>query len=285
MTGFEGSFLGATDKISRQAVMECKICWTPYDPADGDETRGVDPGTAFVDLPEDWSCPNCSSPREQFLVNHDPGSVSAATAKRIDTATKALEAEFREIWNAKMRDVPMVNAALHVEAVGFQPHGDDGRLLGVLLSPWFMNLVLLPAEAEDWSALVAGEKEVVAFPSGDYEFIHNARGALGGYKACSLFSMMGEFKTQAAAVEVAHAIMAALFDDENRAETDRAADIRAAREADLAEAAAAAEATEAAESTDSTAADDADATAAPIDPTPTRRQVLTGGLATPTEAG
>ena len=36
--GFEGSFLGAADKISPAAVMECKICWTPYDPAEGDDT-------------------------------------------------------------------------------------------------------------------------------------------------------------------------------------------------------------------------------------------------------
>lgn len=32
MSGFEGSYLGANDKISPQAIMECKICWTPYDP-------------------------------------------------------------------------------------------------------------------------------------------------------------------------------------------------------------------------------------------------------------
>jgi hypothetical protein len=57
---------------------------------------------------------------------------------------------------------------------------------------------------------------------------------IGGYKACSLFSMMGDFKTQADAVEVAGAVMQALFDEENRAETDRSADIRAAREAEVA---------------------------------------------------
>jgi hypothetical protein len=57
---------------------------------------------------------------------------------------------------------------------------------------------------------------------------------IGGYKACSLFSTMGDFKTQADAVAVAGAVMQALFNEENRAETDRAADIRAAREAEVA---------------------------------------------------
>ena len=51
---FEGSYLGANDRISEQAIMECKICWTPYEPAEGDDTRQVEPGTPFAALPEDW---------------------------------------------------------------------------------------------------------------------------------------------------------------------------------------------------------------------------------------
>lgn len=260
MTGFEGSYLGAADKISPQAIMECKVCWTPYDPAEGDETRHVDPGTAFADLPEDWSCPNCSSPKEQFLVSEDPGAQSVAEIRMLDALTDKLVTDFTEVWHSKMRDVPMVNKVLRVQAVGWMLH--DGRPLGVLISQWFMNLVQLPAEDEDWSGLVAGEKEVLSFASGDYEFIHNTREMTGGYKACSLFSPMGDFNTQAQAVEVAEAVMVALFDDENRAETDRAADIRAAREEELAALDAPDEGDEAAMGT-----------------APTRRQVLTGGLA------
>ncbi|NNK67985.1 MAG: rubredoxin, partial [Rhodobacteraceae bacterium] len=78
MSGFEGSYLGAADKISPLAIMECKICWTPYDPAHGDDYRQVEPGTPFLALPDDWSCPNCSAPKEQFLVLEDPGSEAAA---------------------------------------------------------------------------------------------------------------------------------------------------------------------------------------------------------------
>ncbi|WP_299878944.1 [NiFe]-hydrogenase assembly chaperone HybE [uncultured Sulfitobacter sp.] len=229
---FEGSFLGATDKISAQAIMECKICWSPYDPAEGDDYRQVEPGTAFMDLPHDWSCPNCSAPKEQFMVLEDPGSTAAVEAAEIEDVTARLVADFREIWHSKMRDVPMVNKLLTVEAVGFEMI--DGRPLGVLISPWFMNLVQLPAADEDWSALEPGAKELIAFPSGEYEFIHNTREMIGGYKACSLFSPMGEFKSQMQAQEVAAAVMVALFDAENQAETDRAADIKAAREAALA---------------------------------------------------
>lgn len=257
MTGFEGSFLGATDKISPLAIMECKICWTPYDPAEGDDYRQVEVGTAFVDLPHDWSCPNCSAPKEQFMVLEDPGSQAAAQEEFLTEATQRLEADFREIWHAKMRDVPMVNKLLNVEAVGFEII--DGRPLGVLISPWFMNLIQLPAEDEDWGDLVTGAKELIGFPSGDYEFIHNTREMIGGYKACSLFSPMGEFKSQMQAHEVARAVMAALFNAENKAETDRAADIRAAREAELAP---------------------PEEEVAMLDQTPDRRAVMTAGIST-----
>jgi [NiFe] hydrogenase assembly HybE family chaperone len=254
MTRFEGSYLGANDRISPLAIMECKICWTPYDPAEGDDTRQIEPGTPFVALPEDWKCPNCDAPKEQFLVGEDPGSGALAEAALIGAKTHALVTDFTEVWHGKMRDVPIVNKLLHVQAVGFQMH--DGRPLGVLLSPWFMNLVQLPAEGEDWSALVPGAKEVIGFASGEYEFIHNVREMVGGYKACSLFSPMGEFRSQAQAVDVARAVMVALFQDEHRAETDRAADIRAAREAEIA------------------------ALEVPQMPeAPTRRQVISAGLA------
>ncbi|MEM1129131.1 MAG: [NiFe]-hydrogenase assembly chaperone HybE [Pseudomonadota bacterium] len=258
MTRFEGSFLGASDKISPQAVMECKICWTPYDPAEGDDYRQVDPGTAFVDLPEDWSCPNCSAPKEQFMVLEDPGAAALAEAAKLDALTARLVAEFREIWHAKMRDVPMVNKLLTIEAVGFRM--ENGRPLGVLISPWFMNLIQLPGEDEDWSGLQAGAKELIVFPSGEYEFTHNAREMIGGYKACSLFSPMGEFQSQMQAQEVARAVMVALFDEANRAESDRAADIRVAREAELAP------------------AEPSEETPPKLSDAPTRRTLITGGL-------
>jgi [NiFe] hydrogenase assembly HybE family chaperone len=254
MTTFEGGYHQSDTGLSAQAILECKICWWVYDPAKGDDTRQIDPGTAFTDVPDDWTCPNCGAEPNQFLVKEDPGAPALLIEAAIRARTEALEADFTEIWNAKMRDVPMVNPLLHVKAIGFRMV-EQGRILGVLLSPWFMNLILLPAKDEDWSALKPGTKEVIAFPSGAYEFTHNAREMVGGYKACALFSMMGEFRSQQQAVDVARAVIGALYDAGNRADTDRAADIRAAREAELAP------------------PPDPDP-----DPAPTRRKVLTGGL-------
>lgn len=44
----------------------CTLCGYVYDPAEGDDTAGVEPGTAFADLPEDWVCPLCGAGKEEF---------------------------------------------------------------------------------------------------------------------------------------------------------------------------------------------------------------------------
>ena len=229
---FEGSYGGDAARLSDNAVLDCKICWTPYDPALGDETRQIPPGTPFRALPFDWTCPVCSGAKAQFMLAGEstgspvapPVAAQPVSADPIDHALRErliseppkLVAEFREIWNAKMRDVPLVNRALHVEAIGFRAW--QGRPVGVLVSPWFMNLILLPAPGEDWSGLEIGAKELIDFPSGLYEFIANRRGALGGYKACSLFSPMSDFSSQLQATDTARAVMAALFEAAHRAD-------------------------------------------------------------------
>ena len=44
----------------------CSICGYVYDPAAGDPENGVDPGTAFQDLPDDWVCPECGATKDLF---------------------------------------------------------------------------------------------------------------------------------------------------------------------------------------------------------------------------
>ena len=44
----------------------CDLCGYVYDPAVGDPDNGVDPGTAFEDLPDDWVCPLCGASKEDF---------------------------------------------------------------------------------------------------------------------------------------------------------------------------------------------------------------------------
>ncbi len=44
----------------------CIPCGFIYDPAAGDPDSGVDPGTAFESLPEDWCCPLCGASKSDF---------------------------------------------------------------------------------------------------------------------------------------------------------------------------------------------------------------------------
>ncbi len=48
-----------------KAKYECP-CGYIYDPEEGDFEHGVEPGTAFEDLPEDWVCPKCGAEKEYF---------------------------------------------------------------------------------------------------------------------------------------------------------------------------------------------------------------------------
>lgn len=45
---------------------ECQACGYIYDPKVGDEDNDIKPGTAFEDLPEDWECPLCGAPKDEF---------------------------------------------------------------------------------------------------------------------------------------------------------------------------------------------------------------------------
>lgn len=44
----------------------CTVCEYVYDPEAGDPDNGVDTGTAFEDLPDDWVCPDCGVEKDMF---------------------------------------------------------------------------------------------------------------------------------------------------------------------------------------------------------------------------
>ncbi|MCX7654659.1 MAG: rubredoxin [Fervidobacterium sp.] len=44
----------------------CTVCGYIYDPEVGDPDSGINPGTSFEDLPEDWTCPVCGVSKDMF---------------------------------------------------------------------------------------------------------------------------------------------------------------------------------------------------------------------------
>ena len=46
----------------------CQMCGYVYDPQVGDPDGGIQPGTAFEDIPDDWVCPLCGASKSDFAA-------------------------------------------------------------------------------------------------------------------------------------------------------------------------------------------------------------------------
>ncbi len=44
----------------------CIVCAFVYDPVEGDPDSGIEPGTPFADIPDDWECPDCGVTKDDF---------------------------------------------------------------------------------------------------------------------------------------------------------------------------------------------------------------------------
>ena len=120
-----------------------------------------------------------------------------------DTTLKMVQ-QFETIYVEHMRDLPIVNRALQVEAVGFHEyHGDQ---LGVLITPWFMNLILLPG-VDNWSNSSQGDTSSIDFPSGRIEFAVSHDKVLGTYLSAVAFRGVVELADQPTARKLAHEVL------------------------------------------------------------------------------
>jgi len=57
-------FMRKEEKIMDKYV--CEVCGYVYDPNAGDPDSGIEPGTSFEDLPDDWTCPVCGASKDDF---------------------------------------------------------------------------------------------------------------------------------------------------------------------------------------------------------------------------
>jgi [NiFe] hydrogenase assembly HybE family chaperone len=140
---------------------------------------------------------------------------------------QALERVFVEIAQTRMRDVPVQNLALRVQAIAFEPHTDPAgeALLGVLVTPWFMNLVRLPQHGANTggAALAVGQNAARQVGGQRLDFIGAHEESLGAFEVCSLFSPMFEFADHDVAVATAHEVLKLLRTPELRPQRTEAA--------------------------------------------------------------
>lgn len=120
-----------------------------------------------------------------------------------------IEAVFGKIGETRMRGLPILNPTLSVEAVGFRVW--NGEWLGALVTPWSINLMLLPASPAPGLPEPTGTMRSRGFPSGEFEFLCAYEKDIGPYEICSLFSPVTEFEDQPTAVATARAALAFLF--------------------------------------------------------------------------
>ena len=138
-----------------------------------------------------------------------------------------LNTAFRAIAR-RMDGLNFVNPAIDVEAVAFAPW--ESHWLGAMVTPWCINLMLLPRDTSGWTSLPQGRKLRYAFPAGEYEFISSRDDAVGEYQMCSLISPVLELPDHATARQVAELARAALLDPANAPVPEA---LRAAEDAEL----------------------------------------------------
>ena len=122
----------------------------------------------------------------------------------------ALVRHFEKIDREHMQGMPIVNPELYVEAVGFRKI--EHHECGVLITPWFMNLVLLPG-TDEWSGVPQGSTVGYSLPAGRYDFMTSRDDTLGTYLTAVLFRTVVDFPDQATARAIASELLEQLFAD------------------------------------------------------------------------
>ena len=65
----KGGLRGVEEKreeVKKMDKYKCTICGYVYEPEKGDTDSGIQPGTPFDKLPEDWVCPVCGADKSAF---------------------------------------------------------------------------------------------------------------------------------------------------------------------------------------------------------------------------
>ncbi len=134
---------------------KCTICKYEYDPAQGDPTQGIAPGTPFEALPADWKCPRCKQGKEKFETIGEPKPANpyagTQTEKNLHAAF-AGESEARNKYTyfaskAKKEGYEQI-AALFLQTA--ENEKEHAKL-------WFKELNGIGSTAENLAAAAAGE--------------------------------------------------------------------------------------------------------------------------------
>mgnify|MGYP001820168841 FL=1 len=115
---------------------------------------------------------------------------------------------YQRVFEERFRNLPIVNDALSVEAVGFRSLAEHE--FGALITPWFMNLFLLPG-TDRWNERPQGSTCKIELPGAKVDFTVSHEAALRTTLSAALFGTVADFPDQDLAREVALETLRLLF--------------------------------------------------------------------------
>lgn len=136
--------------------------------------------------------------------------MTASLRRYVSSPATQLEVAFRDIERTRMAGLPILNPALAVEAVGFRLW--QGHWLGVLITPWFMNLVLVPGASADWRQVAEAAWVTWQLPARALRFHCIVEPSLGELHAHSLCSPVTRFSDQVLARAEAQRFLSQILD-------------------------------------------------------------------------
>lgn len=104
-----------------------------------------------------------------------------------------------------------VNPALTCAAVGFSRYRGDW--IGVLITPWFMDILLLPGGGDLWGDIPVGQRRYVELPRGTVPFTAAADPEIGPYQHSPLVAPVSALTDMATALDLAAVAMRGIVGD------------------------------------------------------------------------
>lgn len=112
-----------------------------------------------------------------------------------------LEQAFCQVARESMTGLPFYRPQIPVKACGFQLF--EGQWFGAILTPWMLQLMLLPGPGQRWLHRRAEDRVALALPQGEMLFRPGEIAPDLYYLSCSLMSPMEASLSAEQAVELA----------------------------------------------------------------------------------
>lgn len=93
----------------------CMVCRFVYDESVGIPEKGIPAGTKWEDLPEDWVCPVCGSPKEEFELmddSYEPEPVAKAPSREANAEGLMGTVSVPDGYDDDMREISYAEAAV-----------------------------------------------------------------------------------------------------------------------------------------------------------------------------